>query len=322
MRSCTASKGHAFPVCDGSDRERIHPEHGRGRGRVPPGPCARPTPSCGPQEALSPQRLGSLWALEGGLGMRRLSQPERRRGTRVTPADGGGGGGGDGQAATQGGPASVGRSADGSARGDREPPTQAPVEEPAPTGGGGRRKRASTTRCPGGTRTLPTIPPPPGAVYIWKVGTSEHWRKHRDSRLAKTRTHCCELAEEQWLEVSMAGTSSSAYRPIEAPGAGKRRSAAAGKRPVQRGSMGPNVAAGVTGREHLGPRTGPHLRSARTCCTGHRRGGGGGRCREEGQGRASTPPKSFGGPGQGPRQSQWRGHLSPLARVLPSRSVT
>ena len=26
-----------------------------------------------------------------------------------------------------------------------------------------------------------------------------------------------ELAEEQWLEVSMAGTSSSAYRPIEAP---------------------------------------------------------------------------------------------------------
>ena len=34
---------------------------------------------------------------------------------------------------------------------------------------------------------------------------------------SKTRTHCCELAEEQWLEVSMAGTSSSAYRPIEAP---------------------------------------------------------------------------------------------------------
>ena len=53
-------------------------------------------------------------------------------------------------------------------------------------------------------------------MYIWKVGTSEHWRKHRDSRLAKTRTHCCALAEEQWLEVSMAGTSSSAYRPIEA----------------------------------------------------------------------------------------------------------
>ena len=22
-------------------------------------------------------------------------------------------------------------------------------------------------------------------VYIWKVGTSEHWRKHRDSRLAQ-----------------------------------------------------------------------------------------------------------------------------------------
>ena len=57
-------------------------------------------------------------------------------------------------------------------------------------------------------------------MYIWKVGTSEHWRKHRDSRLAKTRTHCCELAEEQWLEVSMAGTSSSAYRPIEAHGRG------------------------------------------------------------------------------------------------------
>ena len=49
--------------------------------------------------------------------------------------------------------------------------------------------------------TPPQHPPPPT----------------RDSRLAKTRTHCCELAEEQWLEVSMAGTSSSAYRPIEAP---------------------------------------------------------------------------------------------------------
>ena len=34
---------------------------------------------------------------------------------------------------------------------------------------------------------------------------------------SKNPDACCELAEEQWLEVSMAGTSSSAYRPIEAP---------------------------------------------------------------------------------------------------------
>ena len=33
---------------------------------------------------------------------------------------------------------------------------------------------------------------------------------------SKNPDACCELAEEQWLEVSMAGTSSSAYRPIEA----------------------------------------------------------------------------------------------------------
>ena len=86
------------------------------------------------------------------------------------------------------------------------------------------KRRAPLFRSNGGGRGPPPPPPDPQSpanlgttVYIWKVGTSEHWRKHRDSRLAKTRTHCCELAEEQWLEVSMAGTSSSAYRPIEAP---------------------------------------------------------------------------------------------------------
>ena len=51
------------------------------------------------------------------------------------------------------------------------------------------------------------LPPPP----LQK----EHWRKHRDSRLAKTRT-VCGLADEQWLELSMAGTSSSADRPFDA----------------------------------------------------------------------------------------------------------
>ena len=37
-----------------------------------------------------------------------------------------------------------------------------------------------------------------------------------NSRLAKTRT-LCEHADEQWLEMSMAGTSSSADRPFDAP---------------------------------------------------------------------------------------------------------
>ena len=37
----------------------------------------------------------------------------------------------------------------------------------------------------------------------------KHRRKCRDNRRAKTRTQC-ELADEQWLELSMAGTSSSA----------------------------------------------------------------------------------------------------------------
>ena len=64
-------------------------------------------------------------------------------------------------------------------------------------------------------------PPPPG-----------------HSRLAKTRTHCCELAEEQWLEVSMAGTSSSAYRPIEAPGTASRAAPAQTPLPAWRPRRG------------------------------------------------------------------------------------
>ena len=53
------------------------------------------------------------------------------------------------------------------------------------------------------------------SVYIREVGNPEHWRQHQDSRLAKTRT-VCGLADEQWLELSMAGTSSSADRPFDA----------------------------------------------------------------------------------------------------------
>ena len=60
------------------------------------------------------------------------------------------------------------------------------------------------------------VPPLPKFNWdIWKGDNPEHWRKHRDSRLAKPRT-VCELADEQWLELSMAGTSSSADRPFEA----------------------------------------------------------------------------------------------------------
>ena len=66
----------------------------------------------------------------------------------------------------------------------------------------------------------PQPPPPPSARSGTSVHTearhNEHWRKHRDSRLAKTRT-LCEHADEQWLEMSMAGTSSSADRPFDAP---------------------------------------------------------------------------------------------------------
>ena len=47
---------------------------------------------------------------------------------------------------------------------------------------------------------LPAQPPPPPPPL----------------RLAKTRT-LCEHADEQWLEMSMAGTSSSADRPFDAP---------------------------------------------------------------------------------------------------------
>ena len=52
-------------------------------------------------------------------------------------------------------------------------------------------------------------------VYTRKGGNPKHRRKHQGGRRAKTRT-MCELANEQWLEMSMAGTSRSADRPFDA----------------------------------------------------------------------------------------------------------
>ena len=57
-------------------------------------------------------------------------------------------------------------------------------------------------------------PPPPPGLYKREEGHSEHRRQHGGSCLAKARTTCSEFDDEQWLEVSVAGTSSSALLTI------------------------------------------------------------------------------------------------------------